>query len=81
MKRIRKESIMIKIKPIVTALCLIGFIVLMFIEFLNYFIGFLPEINELLRLGGEMCLLAIAAVAAGGRQPRWWRRLKRRRLA
>lgn len=77
----RKESIMIKIKPIVTALCLIGFIVLMFIEFLNYFIGFLPEINELLRLGGEMCLLAIAAVAAGGRQPRWWRRLKRRRLA
>lgn len=81
MKRIRKESIMIKIKPIVTALCLIGFVVLMFIEFLNYFIGFLPEINELLRLGGEMCLLAIAAVAAGGRQPRWWRRLKRRRLA
>ena len=81
MKRVRKESIMIKIKPIVTALCLIGFIVLMFIEFLNYFIGFLPEINELLRLGGEMCLLAIAAVAAGGRQPRWWRRLKRRRLA
>lgn len=81
MKRIRKESIMIKIKPIVTALCLIGFVVLMFIEFLNYFIGFLPEINELLRLGGEMCLLAIAAVAAGGRQPRWWRRLKRRHLA
>ena len=81
MKRIRKESIMIKIKPIVTALCLIGFVVLMFIEFLNYFIGFLPEINELLRLGGEMCLLAIAAVAAGGRQPRWWRKLKRRRLA
>lgn len=81
MKRVRKESIMIKIKPIVTALCLIGFVVLMFIEFLNYFIGFLPEINELLRLGGEMCLLAIAAVAAGGRQPRWWRRLKRRRLA
>ena len=81
MKRIRKESIMIKIKPIVTALCLIGFVVLMFIEFLNYFIGFLPEINELLRLGGEMCLLAIAAVAAGGRQPRWWRRLKHRRLA
>lgn len=81
MKRIRKESIMIKIKPIVTALCLIGFVVLMFIEFLNYFIGFLPEINELLRLGGEMCLLAIAAVAAGGRQPGWWRRLKRRRLA
>lgn len=81
MKRVRKESIMIKIKPIVTALCLIGFIVLMFIEFLNYFIGFLPEINELLRLGGEMCLLAIAAVAAGGRQPRWWRRLKRRRFA
>lgn len=81
MKRVRKESIMIKIKPIVTALCLIGFVVLMFIEFLNYFISFLPEINELLRLGGEMCLLAIAAVAAGGRQPRWWRRLKRRRLA
>ena len=81
MKRVRKESIMIKIKPIVTALCLIGFVVLMFIEFLNYFIGILPESNELLRLGGEMCLLAIAAVAAGGRQPRWWRRLKRRRLA
>lgn len=81
MKRVRKESIMIKIKPIVTALCLIGFVVLMFIEFLNYFIGFLPEINELLRLGGEMCLLAIAAVAAGGRQPRWIRRLRRNRLA
>ena len=81
MRKMRKESIMIKIKPIVTALCLIGFVVLMFIEFLSYFIGFLPETNELLRLGGEMCLLAIAAVAAGGRQPRWWHKLKCRRLA
>ena len=81
MRKMRKESIMIKIKPVVTALSLISFAALMFVEFISYFIGILPESNELLRLGGEMCLLAIAAVAAGGRQPRWWRRLKRRRLA
>ena len=81
MRKMRKESIMIKIKPIVTALCLIVFIVMLFIEFLNYFIGFLPEINELFRLGGEMCLLAIAALAAGGRQPWLWRSLQRGRLA
>lgn len=81
MKRMKKESIIIKIKPVVTTLCLISFVALMFAEFVSYFIGILPESNELLRLGGEMCLLAIAAVAAGGRQPRWWRRLKRRHLA
>ena len=81
MKRMKKESIMIKVKPIVTVVCLISFVALMFVEFISYFIGILPESNELLRLGGEMCLLAIGAVAAGGRQPRWWRRLKRRRLA
>ena len=81
MKRMRKESIMIKVKPIVTMLCLISFVALMFVEFISYFVGILPESNELLRLGGEMCLLAVAAVAAGGRQPKWWRRLKRRRLA
>lgn len=81
MKRMKKESIVIKVKPVVTALCLISFVALMFVEFISYFIGILPESNELLRLAGEMCLLAIAAVAAGGRQPRWWRRLKRRRLA
>ena len=81
MKRMKKESIIIKVKPIVTALSLISFVALMFVEFISYFIGIFPESNELLRLGGEMCLLAIAAVAAGGRQPRWWRRLKRRRLA
>ena len=77
----RKESIVIKVKPVVTVLCLISFVALMFVEFISYFIGILPESNELLRLGGEMCLLAIAAVAAGGRQPRWLRRLKCRRLA
>ena len=81
MKRMKKESIIIKVKPVVTALSLISFVALMFAEFVSYFIGILPESNELLRLGGEMCLLAVAAVAAGGRQPRWWRRLKRRRLA
>ena len=81
MRKNKKESVMIKVKPVITALCLISFVALMFIEFISYFIGILPESNELLRLAGEMCLLAIAAVAAGGRQPRWWRRLKRRRLA
>lgn len=82
MRKSRKESIMIKIKPIVAVVCLIGFSVLMVVELANYFA---PVIftgnNDILRLAGEMCLLAIAAVAAGGRQPRWWRRLKRRRLA
>ena len=37
----RKESIMIKIKPVVTALSLISFAALMFVEFISYFIGIL----------------------------------------
>lgn len=78
----RKESIMIKIKPVVAVVSLISFSVLMIVELANYFAPVIfTENNDILRLAAEMLLLAIAAVAAGGRQPRWWRRLKRRRLA
>lgn len=69
----KKENIMIKSKPVVAALSFSAFIVLTFLDLMNYFVPVIfANTGDSTRLIFEMILLVVGIVCAGGKQPRWW---------
>lgn len=76
-----KESLYIKAKPVIAIVCLVSFTVAMVAELVNYFIPIvLPQVfnGSLLMLAIYFVLLAYGTICTGGRQPRWWCKLRRR---